>query len=618
MPGSRNRHHRRSSSSDSSDWSCSSDCSSDRKRSRSPECKRNRSPDCKPKRERSKSPECKRNRSPDCKPKRERSRSPKHSSEVESYSNDKECKPHHDSDCEKKHSFNDIYNYFKNRLFEDEQLMVGGSSAYINSINDVGQIVPTNYAVDFNKTLLNYNVEIVYPESPFYVRESGVYILFFIAQTDSSSQFTVFVNGVLRPNTTVGSNSGAGQVISRHMLHLENNDNLVIRNYISTANSVTLNSTHGGLQKGCDTTFLLMKIAPLNPANFNPKLLECLSRHKKHLFHKITEHLLMDNQLMLRGFNVHGTFYNTMSQVVATESDVVFNATSNVSELMQVSPTQIKVLEDGVYKLFFITNTTTSAQFAMTVNNVPVDSTIQGLNQGAGQISLRALLELRKNDIVTVRNHTSANGSVVISENAGGSQNSLDAILTVFKIAPLSKWVHTPVNCKVEEHYKCYYEKFRNYLLSKWKLQIAGSPAYLSVSSDITQTLALNDSLHFSNKLINRNIEFIPGSTNVLIRQDGVYDLFADLSADEPTQITVFVNGVADLSTTFGRDSGAARTLLRQFLSLKKGDIVSVRNYSSHANPFHISENAGGNYIGQNVMFMLFMLSPLPCLPMPQ
>lgn len=618
MPGSRNRHHRRSSSSESSDWSCSSDCSSDRKRSRSPDCKRSRSPDCKPKRERSRSPDCKRNRSPDCKPKRERSRSPKHSSEVESYSNDKECKPHPDSDCEKKCSFNDIYNYFKNRLFEDEQLMVGGSNAYINSINNTGQMVPTNHAVDFNSTVLNYHAETVYVNSPFYVRESGVYILFFIAQTDSSSQFTIFVNGVLKPTTTVGSNSGAGQVISRHMIRLERNDNVVVRNYISTANSVTLNSTHGGLQNGNDATILLMKIAPLNAAEFNPKVIECLSKHKRRLFHKITEKLLLDNELMMRGFNVHGTFHNSTSQTVLTEADVVFTGSSNVSELVQQSPTQIKIVEDGVYKLFFVTNTNTAAQFALTVNNVPVDSTIQGLNKGAGQISTRALLQLRRNDVVTVRNHTSANGSVVISENAGGSQNSVDAILTIFKIAPLNKWVPVQTNCKIAEHYACYYEKFRQYLLSKPKLQVAGSPAYVSLSSDVTQQLLINDSLHFANKLVCKDVGFIQGGNNILIKHDGIYDLFADASFDEPAQLTVFVNGMPDLSTTFGRDSGAGRLLLRQFMQLKKGDLVSVRNYSSHVSPLHVTENSGGNYVGQNTMFMLFMLSPLPCLPMPQ
>ena len=621
MPGSRNKNHRRSSSSDSSDWSssqsdnCTTECKRHEKRR-----ERSCSPDRKPKRERSCSPDRKPKRERSCSPKRERSCSPKRekecSSEIEHYSNEKECKPH--SECEKKYSFTDVYNYFKYRLLEDEELMVGGSRAYMNSVSNIAQIVPTNLTVDFNQIVINHHVETVYMGSPFFVRESGVYILFFSSQTENASQFTVFVNGVSVPTTCVGTNSGAGQVVSRHMIRLEKNDNVVIRNYISTANSVTLNLYSGGTQPGNDATILLMKIAPHHAPVFNHELVECLSKHKRRLFSKLLDRLLLDSELMMKGFNVRGAFHNNSLQTVLTESDIVFNNMSNVNLLSWVpsAPTQVKILEDGVYKLFFLANTTTAAQFSLTVNGVPVDSSTQGTNRGAGQVSVRAIVALKKNDIVTVRNHTSANGQIVISQNAGGAEMAVNVILTIFKLAPYLHLMPVPVPCKVAEHYKCYYEKFKQYLLSKCRLQIAGSPAYLSVTCDVTQKINLNDLLHFSTELISRNIDFIPGGNNFVIKQDGVYDVFADISVNEPCQITVFVNGVADSSTTFGRDSGGARTLLRQFMALKKGDVISLRNYSSHINTFHISENAGGNFIGQNAMFMLFMLSNLPLMPL--
>jgi hypothetical protein len=39
---------------------------------------------------------------------------------------------------------------------------------------------------------------------------------------------------------------------------------------------------------------------------------------------------------------------------------------------------------------------------------------------------------------------------------------------------------------------------------------------------------------------------------------------------------TLFVNGTPDLNTTCGRDSGANRTIIRQFVKLCKGDILTM------------------------------------------
>jgi hypothetical protein len=50
---------------------------------------------------------------------------------------------------------------------------------------------------------------------------------------------------------------------------------------------------------------------------------------------------------------------------------------------------------------------------------------------------------------------------------------------------------------------------------------------------------------------------------------------------------------------------------MRQFVLLNKGDNVEIRNYLSYANPVHTAENAGGQFIGQNALFIAFMLHPL-------
>lgn len=515
--------------------------------------------------------------------------------------------------CEKKFDICDIYDYFRNRLLEDEQLMVAGSDAYLYASNNISQTIPTNHAITFNTNVLNYNIETVKIDSPFFIRDDGVFILFFVATVDSACQFTIFINGIIKELSCVGTNSGAGQVVSRHLMKLKKNDNVVIRSYISTANSFKSNLFSGGSDPGNDLTFLMMKISSLDhPVKEEDE--ECLPKHKLRLFKHLTEKLLSDKELMVKGFNICGTFSNVNTQSVLTDASVVFNTQNNVSGLLwssSVNPDQVKIVEDGVYKLFFMVNTPTPAQFTFAVNGVLVATTTQGSSKGAGQITIRTLLELKKNDVVTVNNHLSSNGSVTINSGAGGSQASIATILTIFKIAPLVKPVIKTVDCDLVEKFKCYYKQFKQFLLCKEYLQLAGSPSYMSLVSSALQEVAINDAFYWPTTVESYNITHVQGRETVIIEKSGVYDLFVDICTDEPIQYTLFVNGTPDPLTIFGRDSGANRCLSRQFVKLNKGDVVQVKNYTSYANNVHTAINAGGNYIGQNSLFMAFLLHPV-------
>jgi hypothetical protein len=528
----------------------------------------------------------------------------------------KKCKKPVDNDDEKK-CFDDVYKYYKWKLLQDEQLMVAGSSCYANLINNQSLIMPTLYPAEYSNLLVNNNISYNYVGAPVYVREDGVYIVFFIALTDQSCQFTVFINGIQENLTILGSNAGAGQLVSRHMLRLKKDDNVVIRNFVSNNSAVTSKLYTGGSNPGNDLTFVLLKIAPLCPPVYDCKNWEvfekCLSKRKKVLFKKLLDKMLCDKDLMLKGYNVRGTFYTKLQQSVLTEGDVAFDNYSNVNGLVwnptSINPEQIKIMEDGVYKVFGLLTTNTAVQFALCVNGVALESTTQGTNRGACQLTLRSLLELKKNDILTLRNHTSPNSHIVLSQNAGGDNASISAILTVFKCAPLCKYVkHCEIDCG--EYYKCSYDKFKNYLLCNDKLQIAGSGAYGSYVSATHQNVPVNSSFYWNNTVINYNLVHQPGTENVVIDRDGVYDIFADIITDESAQITLFVNDVPDLTTVFGRDSGATRCLMRQFVKLNKGDVISVRNYESSIGTLNTSINPGGNLVGQSALFLLFMLSP--------
>jgi len=534
-------------------------------------------------------------------------------SESESCSEQKSDKT--DSDKEKKYCFDDIYKYYKYKLLTDDNLMVGGSDVYGSAYNNVPITIASNQCPLISNNDILYNLEHNGSTAPFCVRESGIYILFFIASVEQSSQFTIFVNGVADVITVTGNNAGGGQTLSRHMLSLNKDDTVVVRNYSSTSGSVVATNYIGGSQPGNNVTFLLVKIAALPKKEYMEICekwdINCLSKSKLQLYKKVLEKMLCDKELMLKGFNVHGSFYTQTSQVVNTESNLVWSNYINVNGLgwSSSNPDQIQILEDGIYKVFFLVTTNTSAQFAFAVNDVVDEHSTQGTNKGAGQLSSRHFLQLKKGDYLTVKNHTSANGSIVISEHAGGSLPSLSGLCTIFKIAPVCK--PTIKYCKLNNYHKKCYEKFRCFLLNNKCLQITGSPSYFNYSTSTTQTLNAGDKYLWEITTLQKEIHHKQATNNLVIEKDGIYDIFADVITAEPSQITLFINDTPDPATTCGRDSGANRTIMRQFVKLSKGDTIDVRNWDSLSASVTTTGNSGGNEPGHPCFFMAFMLSPI-------
>jgi len=526
-------------------------------------------------------------------------------------SSSKSCKSH------EKYTFEDLYNCYKWKLLEDPELMVNGSDAYINSYDNKGDIVPRAFPVNFEYNSSIYNVDHPSYNAPFVVRKSGTYIFFFVSSNEQSCQYSIFINGKFINSTTSGNNAGAGQFIFRNILNLNKDDTIIVRNYLSSSTIIQSNPNMGGSQNGNNETFLLMKIAPLQSDDYKKdwdKKSEdnnkCLSRRKKYLFKKLLEKMLCDKDLMLKGFNTRGTFYSITQQTVFTEAPVVFTANKNVNNLTwdPLNPSNIVIKEDGIYKVFSLATIGTPAQLSFAVNGIPINFSTQGLNKGAGQLTLRTLLELKAGDILTLINHTSVNGQIILTEKAGGNQQSISVILTIFKIAPITKPI--PIKCNINEYYEKCFDQYKKYLLCNKHLQIEGSSAYISSAGTHSQDIALGESINYEFNIDQKEIYHSQGTSDFIIEKDGIYDIFSDVITNEASQLTLFVNGIPDLSAIGGRDSGANRCLLRQFISFKKGDVVTIRNYSSYIGTLHTSLNTGGEQVGHPVFFMLFLLCP--------
>jgi hypothetical protein len=492
--------------------------------------------------------------------------------------------------------------------------MPAGSSAYINAFSQQSETVPLSYPVSFEGIHKMQNVDHLYPASPFYVRENGVYILFFVATDNQASQFTVFVNGVIAPLTTIGTNSGAGQLVSRHMLVLKKDDNLVVRNYLSESGAITQSTNIGGLLTVSDTVFLLMKIAP-HPWDVKKLYNECdykLCKKEKHLYKKILKDMLEDHEFMLKGFDVHGSFYKIGTQTINQEEAVAFDTTLNVNGLELLPTNEVRVSKSGIYKAYFVISTNSACQFGFFVNGAPVNFTIMGTNKGAGQMTIRALLEMNKGDVLSVRNHNSGT-AIVVNPQSGGRIPSIDALLTIVKVAPIRQcYIDNERWCN-DKYRHWNYKAFRQYLLGKKYLQIDGAQAYFSLTTATPQTIAVGESLDFAtNQIVPYRSNHTQGTTTVCIERDGIYDVFVDVITNQPPQLTIFVNNIPDLTTTFGRDSGGNRCFIRQIMKLKCGDVLTVRNYESVLGNITTSTNPGGQFVGQVAMFMAFRLSSIP------
>ena len=499
--------------------------------------------------------------------------------------------------------------------------MIAGSTSYTYMGNDSTDVIQTLNSVPFDVYGPKYHLDYVAYGSPFFVREDGVYCLFFEIGTAEACQFSFYVNGVIIDLSSISTNSGAGQVLARQMLELKANDNILV---INTSSNITVNSiiSSGGTNEGNGACIVIFKIAPLTAAVCDEKKLKCLSHKKKKLFKKLEHKLECDAELMPKGFTVHGSVTNG-DQLVALEGDVSFSSLHEASGVSWNigSPTQVVVSEDGIYHTYFQLNTQTAAQFAITVNGVPDETTTYGINKGAGQLTSRSLLTLKAGDVLTVRNHSSNVGSVQITSNAGGLNTGVSALFMLYKIAPIVKPCIKPLPCKMEKALECLYPKFKNYLLCQCELAVAGSSAYIDIANSCNQVVAKTQPFYWTTESENKNILYKTGDTTVDVVESGVYDIFVEIAVNEPVQISIAVNGVPVPSTIFGRDSGAARVYLRQFLSLNKGDKVSVINNLSASPDVTTVLSGNGQYISNNALINIFKMHPIcppkPCPPKP-
>ena len=156
------------------------------------------------------------------------------------------------------------------------------------------------------------------------------------------------------------------------------------------------------------------------------------------------------------------------------------------------------------------------------------------------------------------------------------------------------------------------YQKLKCRMIADETISIQGAIAYGSFYSTEPETIALGGHVHFNLDQNIRNIIHDPIDRSLFTMQkDGVYYFSFVICTDQPAQFTMFVNGVADPTTTTASNSGATQLNLHQLINLKAGDVVNFRNYASNG-PITTSI-AGGTIAPSNICDMSIMwVAPRP------
>jgi hypothetical protein len=335
------------------------------------------------------------------------------------------------------------FKLFKKWLIQDPEMMVRGASTYGSFFSNTVQTVAVNSPVLYDTSQNVQNINFVPGTGDVQVKEAGLYSFSYMVNTTQACQFTFFVNGVSIPSTATGINKGANLLQMRQTIELNENDVVSIRNYTSSAGTITISIGAGGVLPGVNSILLLWKIAPTAA---NQKEIEPVPAHlleKNCMYKNFKYYLLHDDCLDITGASTYfDVIASTLKDIYLDGAAVYNNLGASKNVFFKSNTGDVYVRESGIYKMIFDIETKQPAQFTIFVNDVPQDSCISGTDSGAGQTSIRQLVKLCKGDKLTVKNHSSYFNPVETQMNPGGQNKGITLVFAGYKIAPIHKHHH--------------------------------------------------------------------------------------------------------------------------------------------------------------------------------
>jgi hypothetical protein len=112
----------------------------------------------------------------------------------------------------------------------------------------------------------------------------------------------------------------------------------------------------------------------------------------------------------------------------------------------------------------------------------------------------------------------------------------------------------------------------------------SGPSQYAYVYNTAAETVALDGAVTFtSNGLMTAGITHALGGSDIRLVNAGDYKVSFSVSTTEPSQISLFIDGVVVVGTTYGSGAGTQQNTGQVMLAIAAGDVLTVRNYSSAA-----------------------------------
>jgi len=123
------------------------------------------------------------------------------------------------------------------------------------------------------------------------------------------------------------------------------------------------------------------------------------------------------------------------------------------------------------------------------------------------------------------------------------------------------------------------------------------------------ETVPLEADVTFdTNGVLTAGLTHAPGATGITFASAGYYTVGFTVSAVEPNQMGLFVNGVVVPGTVHGSGAGTQQTTGQTIIRVDAGDVLTLRNHTSAA-AVGLQPLAGGTQPSTNAAIRIVQLT---------
>ncbi|MBM7565771.1 BclA C-terminal domain-containing protein [Paenibacillus sacheonensis] len=136
-----------------------------------------------------------------------------------------------------------------------------------------------------------------------------------------------------------------------------------------------------------------------------------------------------------------------------------------------------------------------------------------------------------------------------------------------------------------------------------------GLSQYGYVYNLLAQVVPVNaDVLFDTNGILTPGITHAPGTSQIVVTVPGDYEVTFNVTAVEPNQFTLLLNGNAIAGATYGTGAGTQKNVGQVIVAIPSGGILTLRNHTS-ASAVTLQTLAGGTEINVNASILLKKLN---------